>query len=324
MVRGICILAVIMIHCPAGESGMSQAIWLALRQLINFPVAVFIFMAGYFVKSEKATMSWTYLKNRGGRLLAPFLLWSTLYTIKNVVFGDACSWQEILFAFVTGQSAVPLYYILVMLQLMLLTPFLVRIENKWWLYAITPIYLCGVYAWNLYFGSAPPLYGTFFPAWLIFYLLGIDAKKGKIDIWSAKASIAWVVTGLSVALVESFTLLKVGCNIAFACSQVKFSSLFYSVVVILFLLKKQQSEQRQSSLENVLSQVGDDSYGIFYSHMMVLYVVSKIFRITGLTSVWGLFWLLDFVFTAAVSFILVELAKKLIPNKKLQSILGLI
>lgn len=66
MIRGICILAVIMIHCPAGESGVSQTIWLALRQLINFPVAIFVFMAGYFVKAEKATMTWTYLKNRGG------------------------------------------------------------------------------------------------------------------------------------------------------------------------------------------------------------------------------------------------------------------
>lgn len=232
------------------------------------------------------------------------------------------SWKEVLFAFVTGQSAAPLYYIIVMVQLMFLTPFLVKISNNWWLYAITPLYLCGLYAWNFYFGSTPPLYGTFFPAWLIFYLLGIDAQKGKLDGLSNKVNIVWVIAGLALALLESFALLKAGYSSAFACSQIKFSSFIYAGAVILLLLKNQQSEQIQTITESILSQVGDDSYGIFYSHMMVMYVVSKILSITGLVSAWGLFWLLDFVFTAATSFILVELTKKLIPNKKIQSALG--
>ena len=324
MIRGICILAVIMIHCPTGESREAQTIWLVLRQLINFPVAVFIFMAGYFVKPEKVTMRWGYLKNRGGRLIVPFLLWSTLYTIKNVIFGGTYSWKEVLFAFVTGQSAAPLYYILVMLQLMLLTPSLVRIENKQWLYAVTPIYLCGLYGWNFCFGSTPPLYGTIFPAWLIFYLLGMDAKKGKLESWSTKVSIAWVAVGLLLALVESFALLKAGCSRAFACSQIKFSSFIYAGAIVLLLVKNQQLEGRLSNFESALGKVGDDSYGIFYSHMMVMYAVSKILRITGLASVWVAFWILNFIFTALLSFFLVELAKKLISNRKMQVVLGLI
>lgn len=68
VVRGICILAVIMIHCPMGQSGVDQTVWLALRQFINFPVAIFIFMAGYFVKPDKVNS--TYLKNRGGGYLS--------------------------------------------------------------------------------------------------------------------------------------------------------------------------------------------------------------------------------------------------------------
>lgn len=52
-VRGICILAVIMIHCPVGENGTEQAIWLALRQFINFPVAIFIFWQGTLLSQKK-------------------------------------------------------------------------------------------------------------------------------------------------------------------------------------------------------------------------------------------------------------------------------
>lgn len=69
IVRGICILAVVMIHCPSGiEYGISdKSLWLILRQIINFPVALFVFMAGYFVNVTKIeTDSCSYLLKRGG------------------------------------------------------------------------------------------------------------------------------------------------------------------------------------------------------------------------------------------------------------------
>ena len=64
VVRGICILAVIAIHCPQGTDGIDSYIWYGIRNIINFPVALFVFMAGYFVKMDKVDMTW--LKNRGG------------------------------------------------------------------------------------------------------------------------------------------------------------------------------------------------------------------------------------------------------------------
>lgn len=67
MVRGICILAVVMIHCPQGIDGLNQTVWLGIRQIINFPVALFIFMAGYFVNPSKIDKNW--LKTRGGEYL---------------------------------------------------------------------------------------------------------------------------------------------------------------------------------------------------------------------------------------------------------------
>lgn len=44
-----------MIHCPSGIDYLpiEQDCWLILRQFINFPVALFIFMAGYFVNTDK-------------------------------------------------------------------------------------------------------------------------------------------------------------------------------------------------------------------------------------------------------------------------------
>ena len=50
-IRGICILAVVLIHSLGGfdySTGYSVE-FVILRQIINFAVATFVFMAGYIV-----------------------------------------------------------------------------------------------------------------------------------------------------------------------------------------------------------------------------------------------------------------------------------
>lgn len=183
MIRGICILAVIMIHCPQGTNGLDQTIWLGIRQVINFPVALFIFMAGYFVNPSKIDRNWLKIRG-GGRLLLPFLIWSLIYSAKNAIFGSS-SLKSLLFTFVTGKSAAPLYYILVLLQLTLLTPYLIR-SRKNWMYLITPIFLICLYIYNITTGNMPIFYETLFPAWFIFYMLGMDVRERKFKRYKVK------------------------------------------------------------------------------------------------------------------------------------------
>lgn len=54
-IRGICILAVVLIHSLGGfdYSVGYDAEFIILRQVINFAVATFVFMSGYFVPVEK-------------------------------------------------------------------------------------------------------------------------------------------------------------------------------------------------------------------------------------------------------------------------------
>lgn len=52
-VRGVCILAVVLIHslqCYDFNNGI-----VIIRQIINFAVAIFVFMAGYFVNVDKVS-----------------------------------------------------------------------------------------------------------------------------------------------------------------------------------------------------------------------------------------------------------------------------
>ena len=73
-IRGICILAVVLIHSLGGfdYSVGYDTEFIVLRQVINFAVATFVFMSGYFVPVEKiCNTDFSYnewILNRGGRL----------------------------------------------------------------------------------------------------------------------------------------------------------------------------------------------------------------------------------------------------------------
>ena len=72
MLKGIAILAVVMIHIPPTADTNSI---IASRQIINFPVAMFIFLSGYFAKQDENT--WLSVK----RLSLPYLIWSSFWCI---------------------------------------------------------------------------------------------------------------------------------------------------------------------------------------------------------------------------------------------------
>ena len=169
--------------------------------------------------------------------MLPFLLWDVIYTVKNVLFGDNVEWKSVLFDFLTGRAAAPLYYILVLFQLTLLTPFILKKAGKKWLYLITPVYLCVIYIWTVIAGAPPRLYGTVFPAWLLFYLLGIDCRAGRLERYVQKSSGVWVIVAVGIELLETIVLYVGGCSITLASSQLKFSSCLYAATILLCLKK---------------------------------------------------------------------------------------
>lgn len=82
MIRGICILAVVMIHCSTGQgySELEYFGWVVLRQLINFPVAIFVFLSGYFMTPEKISDKYSiFLTKRGEYVYFSHTLFGALF-----------------------------------------------------------------------------------------------------------------------------------------------------------------------------------------------------------------------------------------------------
>lgn len=315
MIRGICILAVIMIHCPnaIGLSTGEFSVWMVLRQLINFPVALFVFMAGYFVNMDKIEKdSCAYLLNRGGRLLVPYLVWSILYLTKDYVLsGGNVSIRHIIYSLCFGKAAAPLYYIVVMIQLTMLTPWLIKVKNRRWLYAVTPIYLVLLYVFNISAGEMARLYETFFPAWFLFYILGMDCRNGKWNNVISKIKKRHIIIAFVISVIEAVILMKAGCSAGFASSQIKFSSFIYIVVIALVLMKaKDNGKQENGKIQRLLSSIGDCSYSIFYVHMLVLMVARKVVALAGLSQIWIVNFVGCFILTACGSYLVVYGAGK--------------
>ena len=124
-IRGICICAVLFIHCQTGLSykfemfpnNINYFYWIFSRQFLNFCVATFFFLSGYFVNREKVlNNSRLWIKNRFIRLGIPFLLWSIFYRLIRLVFSGKINLIEIynsIFLLFTGNGESHLYFVFV-------------------------------------------------------------------------------------------------------------------------------------------------------------------------------------------------------------------
>ncbi len=339
-VRGLCILACIMIHCPSGatyEVGSFEfTFWLILRQLINFPVATFIFMSGYFTNVEKyQNKPKAYVYTRFVRLIIPYLIWSVFYiTIdlaRTLHSGGNVEWLKIFYKLLIGKASTPFYYIIVLLQLTLLTPILIKIilKNDFTsklLWILTPIYLIYLYLYNIISGNVPKIYETGFPAWFVFYYLGLQINMNKTFASKCKdiCKKRYVFAMLIFSVVEAFLLIFIGCSSAFASSQIKVSSFLYSFVLILWLCTK--SDNYVKCKTKWIKSVGDYSYGMYYVHCFILMLFAKVSSLFNLNGIWFLNFLITWLSVSIISFLVVWFANKITGNsqngKKILSWIG--
>lgn len=282
-VRGVCILGVVWTHTRTGipYAGGPHAwnfdYWLVQRQLVNYPVAVFLFLAGYFVSPSKVTGGAGWLRSRVMRLGVPFLVWSVGYTL--LIAGIDGAWDPRLLVrdVALGASVRHLYFIVVLLQLTVLTPLLLRaLETRWrWLlWAVTPAYLVWLYARTLTDGAPPAFANTWLFGWFAFYLAGLWVRRYGAPRIGVGAAVGAVLVTVAASTVESYGLIAAGVDIGFAASQLTVGSVLssFAVIGLLLALRQRRAERSEDVPDDGrwfgLDRLGRDSYGIYYVHML--------------------------------------------------------
>ena len=267
--KGIAIIGVLFIH---SEFMDSNQFGIAARQVATFAVALFFFVLGYFVKFDTVKLK------MGGviRLFIPYAIWSFLWFAETTITGSqpVTLWKVVNTLFFGG-AFFPLYFLIVLMEFKLLTPWMVRHINalsnssgqyvwyKDWALLITPITLLVLYSIQYNTRQQPLIYAQVFPTWFLMYYVGCLAKKGSIKI-SGPIALAGVLLSFYLMSLESTYIYDV-LNVPFwAASQIKFSSFFYALALS-FLLLSLHCEMKR----NVVVRLGEMSFGIFLLHIPV-------------------------------------------------------
>ena len=116
-----------------------------LEQLVIFAIPAFLFVSGYFVavaagRTQK-TVSWKLIRSRIINLAIPFVLWSVLILAAKILEGESYTPGEFLTTVVLGRTEAPFYFVPVLIQLYLISPFLVPLARKHWVWLLVVTFI---------------------------------------------------------------------------------------------------------------------------------------------------------------------------------------
>lgn len=267
--RAIAIIAVVIIHnCPQEYEGI------VIRCFVNFAVALFIFLSGYLTKLVNNDIKMFY-KKRLLRVIIPYCIWSMLYTI----FSN--KWDSFIFNFITGQCCSIYYFIIVYIQLTILTPWVSRlIQSKYWKLGllITPISIAIEYIYTINNNSIVfPFNALFFAVWFIFFYLEMCVRNENIKFsLNFKRLCCLFIVGYVIQLIESIIWYVYG-NYNMATTQLKFSAILCSVIVsiIAYLWIIKEIKISHNKISNIFIVIGNYSFGIYLTHIALMGVLNK-------------------------------------------------
>ena len=335
VIRGLCIISVISIHCPSAiESSRSEAwFWLYffIRQLTNFPVAVFLFMAGYFTKIDR----WendprNEVCFRIRRLLVPYIIWSIVYIGIKTLLKEQMSVLEVVGEFFLGKAASPFYYVVVLLQLTLLTWLMIRAASSkrlFWsiaIWCLTAISLVVLYLCSAWHDTIPWYCDTIFPVWILFFYLGIVFRlnQNRASFFDVLGKWWMIVLMFLVNILEAAYWLDRSPKLAI--SQNRFGAYLYSLAIISFVYKQSNTEHSQTYIRNGLKWIGDNSFALFWIHCLIIEFVKRVLSKVPKVDTWIMRYSMCLVLTVVLSISCIILVKRIARKAGLERYLYII
>lgn len=270
VLRGWAILAVVLIHTY--REGLGDIL---LRPFITFAVAMFLFLLGYLTKAEISDIKGFYAK-RLLRVVIPYLLWSVIYT---AAYGN---YHVFIRGIITGRCCFAFYYIVVYIQFVLLTPLigkLVLSKYNWIGWLITPVFVIGVYyvAKVLNISLPFPFPSSNFLVWFVFYYLGMMLGNGKLQYkLSLKTTLIFYAAGIFISEAEGI-FWYCAQDYEMAVSQLKLTSVIVSfVTALLGYIYLTKGDFKENRFNRAMASLGDCSFGIYLSHILIIYFMSKL------------------------------------------------
>lgn len=313
--NGLAILGVLLFHAggwgltamfawsdrflPAAVSAQSQIgsasyyFLKAVEQISIFSIPAFLFVSGFFVafksSNQNTNTQWKSIGNRIKFLLIPYLLWTTLYIIFNILQGKDAGLLEIIGFYLTGSVTPAYYFVILLIQFYLLSPVLVSLAKRNWklLLLLTALLQLSIDIIPYIISAFPqsdflvPLV-RLIPKWifiarLFWFTLGIIVclnrdifQKfifGHKKVWYISAIVLYLLNVL-----ERELLFRWSGGDWIGTRETPINAL-YAIAILFAVL----SFNKTLPLKNQVESVGSQSFGIYLVHIPAMELVARLF-----------------------------------------------
>ncbi|MBR6407319.1 MAG: acyltransferase [Clostridia bacterium] len=269
--RGAAIIAVVFIHNT--PSRLPQVF---IRPFLNFAVGLFLFISGMLSSSDR-WKPWKRIK----KVAVPYLIWTMIYVLLKNFETPSLIPKSFVVNLLTGKSAAMMYYVFVYIELTLLIPLidkLARSRFKLIGFIISPleiiimrlIPLIAGYEMNKYVAAVMSLSCL---GWFSYFYLGYLLGNGllKINVSKPKLYVMLAIAFL-LQIAEGYWYYSMGSQ---NCgTQLKLSSVLTGCVLMILIFDFIGSERHGGN--RPLHLLGDCSFGIYFSHMAFMLILSMI------------------------------------------------
>lgn len=292
ILNGLAILAVVLNH-GAGwgvyqvTSGtMSYYIVLAIEKLADFAVPAFLFVSGFFVAyaaQGNNSISWKMVKTRIIMLLIPYVIWSAVLFVCDALTGSTYDPLEYLRRLVTGEAAPPYFYVPLIIQFYLLSPWIAAWAKtngkrllvlsallQWGVMVLHYVLLLGANAPALDLLARITPYWTFF-TWAFFFSFGVVYGSRLRELQSRVARFKWYLL-IGVVILGALAILET--EVIYHLTEIDQRgsplTILASLYALTFILCFLSFDKVSIPFSKAIQQIGAHSYGIYLVHPLVL------------------------------------------------------
>lgn len=263
-----------LIHICGGGYGV------IIRPFVNFAVGMFIFLSGYLTKENENGVYRDIIYRRIKKIIIPYIIWSFIFAIVNRRINTFI--PDVFMSKCNGIY----YFILIYIQMVLLIPVTFKLLRSrfsklgWFVTPVSVFLIRYISLWfNIELGF--PFQGELFVFWFGFYYLGASLKNGYINLQLSKKCLTNLcLFSLVIQGVEGFIWYWMG-NFDMATTQLKMSSIITTglccIRAYIYIEAGDLNLNEQPViLKKFLKVLGDNSFGIYLSHMLIIRILNKL------------------------------------------------
>lgn len=308
--RGISIIFVVGIHtfvCSEGCSEYVQTAEIALRQILNCAVPLFLAISGFFLSRidlstrEQKISFW---KKQIPKVYIPALVWSIPFLYKSTIQYGIPVLNCLVYFFTCSYGV--LYFVFVIIQMYLLLPYISKFCNKYGTVAFGALSLLSVFIMNTcyeFLSWLPLGFVTvlgYFPLWVGFFILGIYLSRHSTREYDIKSLFILLLPALCISVIEvNLWSSAMGERYGY-----KFSSFIFSYILILIFFSKKAEDFFREVKGFVCARiiyVGKISFGIYLLH----YLLIPFLQFGG--------WAVNWIMVLLVTMLVIAIIKSLFP-----------